>query len=187
MATEKLLTNNACNELISLLSKRFAKNMHRHKELEWPAVLQKLENQPSKLWSLSRMEATGGEPDVIAFDPALGEYFYCDCSDESPAGRRSLCYDHQALDSRKANKPAGSATGMASEMGIGLLTAEQYHQLQIFGPFDTKTSSWLTTPDSIRNLGGAVFADYRYGQVFVYHNGAESYYAARGFRGVLKV
>lgn len=176
------LTEKEHNDLIQVLAKRFEQNMHRHKGLVWPVVQQRLEAQPLKLWSLSQMEASGGEPDVVAANSVPDEYIYCDCSAESPLGRRSLCYDHQALASRKANKPAGSAVGMADRMGTCLLTAEQYHWLQQVGPFDTKTSSWLTTPDSVRTLGGAIFGDYRYGRVFIYHNGAESYYAARGFR-----
>lgn len=187
MNTAMRLTNQEHSELISLLYNRFVKNSHRHRELDWPSIQQKLEAQPKKMWSLNQMETTGGEPDVLTFDKSTGEFLFCDYSAESPVGRRSLCYDSHALASRKENKPSGSALGLATEMGINILTAEQYHLLQQVGPFDTKTSSWLATPQSIRNLGGAIFGDYRYGQAFVYHNGAESYYAARGFRGCISV
>ncbi len=174
-------------ELLNILKTRFEKNTNRHKGTEWAKVEAKLKANETKLQSLHQMETTGGEPDVIGFDKKTGEYSFVDCSAESPAGRRSVCYDAAALAARKENKPRHSAAGMAAEMGIELLTEEQYRELQTLGKFDTKTSSWITTPASIRKLGGAIFADYRYGQVFVYHNGAESYYAARGFRGVLKV
>ena len=174
-------------ELINTLKTRFEKNMKRHQGLEWTKVEAKLEGNPEKLWSLSEMEATGGEPDVVGQDKKTGEYIFYDCSVESPAGRRSLCYDRKALDSRKENKPKNNAMELAAAMGIELLTEEQYRTLQQLGNFDTKTSSWITTPDAIRKLGGAIFADFRYGNVFVYHNGAESYYAARGFRGSLRV
>lgn len=174
-------------ELLNILKTRFEKNTSRHKGMEWANVEAKLKANKAKLHSLHQMEATGGEPDVIGFDKKTGEYLFVDCSPESPAGRRSVCYDAAALASRKENKPKHSAAGMASEMGIELLNEEQYRELQNLGKFDTKTSSWITTPAPIRKLGGAIFGDYRYGQVFIYHNGAESYYAARGFRGCLKV
>lgn len=173
--------------LLKTLKSRFEKNMHRHKGLEWPKIQTKLETNPQKLWSLFEMEETGGEPDVVSFDKKAGEYIFYDCSKESPKGRRSICYDHEALESRKEHKPKNSAVGMAAEMGIELLTEEQYHRLQELEKFDTKTSSWLATPTSIRELGGAIFGDWRFGRVFIYHNGAESYYGARGFRGLLKV
>src|SRR6266540_4567515 len=174
-------------ELLRALKARFEKNMNRHKGLEWTKVQAKLEAHPDKLWSLNEMERTGGEPDVVGFDKKTGEYIFYDCSAESPKGRRSLCYDRQALKSRKEHKPENNAIDMAAAMGIELLTEEQYRELQKLGNFDTKTSSWITTPSEIRKLGGAIFADYRYGNVFVYHNGAESYYAARAFRGSLRV
>lgn len=174
-------------ELFKTLKARFEKNMARHKGLEWANVQAKLEANPEKLWSLNEMEETGGEPDVVGHDKKTSEYIFYDCATESPKGRRSICYDPDALESRKEHKPKNSAIGMAAEMGIELLTEEQYWELQQFGNFDTKTSSWLKTPVEIRKLGGAIFADYRYGTVFVYHNGAESYYAGRAFRGSLRV
>ena len=174
-------------ELLSALKARFEKNMDRHKGLEWAKVQAKLEANPEKLRSLHDMERTGGEPDVIGYDRKTGEYIFYDCSAESPKGRRSLCYDREALESRKKHKPEDSATDMAAAMGIELLSEEQYRELQELGEFDTKTSSWVKTPADIRKLGGALFCDRRYGHVFVYHNGAESYYAARGFRGSLRV
>lgn len=174
-------------ELMTVLQARFEKNMQRHKGMEWSKVKAHIEKSASKLWSLSEMEKTGGEPDVIGYDKKTGEYLFVDCAAESPAGRRSICYDKAALDARKENKPKHSAVAMASEMGIELLTEEQYRELQTLGNFDTKTSSWIKTPEAIRQLGGAVFCDRRYNTVFVYHNGAESYYAARGFRGMLKI
>jgi hypothetical protein len=173
--------------LLTTLKARFEKNLHRHQGLGWTAVQAKLEADLSKLWSLGEMEKTGGEPDVVAYDPKLGSYTFCDCSPESPAGRRSVCYDQEALDSRKEAKPANSATAMAAAMGIELLSETDYRDLQRLGSFDAKTSSWIKTPAEIRALGGALFADHRYGQIFVYHNGASSYYAARAFRGLLKV
>ena len=175
------------NELLKTLKARFEKNMNRHKGVEWAKVQAKLEANPEKMWSLDEMETTGGEPDVIAHDKKTGEYIFYDCSAESPKGRRSICYDHEALESRKEHKPENSATEMAADMGIELLTEEQYRELQKLGNFDTKTSSWIKTPTDIRKLGGALFCDRRYNTVFVYHNGAESYYAARGFRGLLRV
>lgn len=175
------------DKLLKALKSRFVKNMNRHRDMEWSHVQTKLEANVEKLWSLHEMEQTGGEPDVVGYDNQRSEFIFYDCSIESPTGRRSLCYDHEALESRKENKPRDSATMMASEMGIEILTEEQYRALQRLGKFDTKTSSWMKTPASIRKLGGAIFGDFRYGQVFVYHNGAESYYAARGFRGCLKV
>ncbi|HEU0065106.1 MAG TPA: DUF4256 domain-containing protein [Flavisolibacter sp.] len=174
-------------ELIRILKDRFENNMNRHKELEWTKVQVRLEANSEKLWSLYEMERTGGEPDVVGQDKMTGEYVFYDCSAESPKGRRSLCYDREALEARKEHKPENNAIDMATDMGIELLTEEQYRELQQLGNFDTKTSSWLQTPSDIRKLGGAIFADYRYGNVFVYHNGAESYYAARAFRGSLRV
>jgi len=174
-------------ELVRALKNRFEKNMGRHREFDWSAVQAKLEANAEKLQVLHEMECTGGEPDVIGYDPQTGEFTFCDCSPESPVGRRSLCYDRDALESRKENKPGGSAVEMAASMGIEILTEEQYRALQKLGEFDRKTSSWVQTPSNIRKLGGALFCDRRYDQVFVYHNGAESYYAARGFRGLLKV
>jgi hypothetical protein len=171
--------------LIETLRQRFAANMHRHPAVAWPAVEQKLRAGPAGLKSLLAMEQTGGEPDVVGLDGAPGAIVFCDCAPESPTGRRSLCYDRAALDARKENKPAGCALDLAAAMGIEILTERQYRDLQAFGPFDRKTSSWIATPVSIRALGGALFCDRRYDQVFVYHNGAESYYAARGFRGRL--
>ncbi|HTG72227.1 MAG TPA: DUF4256 domain-containing protein [Terriglobia bacterium] len=173
--------------LLRALKARFEKNMNRHKGLEWAKVQAKLEANPEKLWSLHEMERTGGEPDVIGHDKKSGDYIIYDCSAESPKGRRSVCYDREALEARKEHKPENSAMDMADSMGIELLTEEQYRELQKLGNFDEKTSSWVKTPSDIRKLGGAIFADYRYGNVFVYHNGAESYYAARGFRGSLRV
>lgn len=175
------------DELINTLKDRFEKNMKRHPGIEWGAVQEKLEAGPEKLRVLDQMEQTGGEPDVIGYDEQTGEFIFCDCSPESPAGRRSLCYDREALDARKKHKPSGNATELAASIGIEMLTEEQYRELQELGEFDRKTSSWVKTPDNIRKLGGALFCDRRYGQVFVYHNGAESYYAGRGFRGLLRV
>lgn len=174
-------------QMLRVLRTRFEKNMHRHQVLEWVKIQARLEATPAALVSLQGMEATGGEPDVIGQDPATGQYVFCDCSAESPAGRRSLCYDRKALDARKANKPEGNAVDGAASMGVALMTEEQYRALQQVGEFDTKTSSWIATPSDVRSRGGALFCDRRYGKVFVYHNGAESYYAARGFRGVLRV
>lgn len=174
-------------ELLRALKARFEKNTIRHKAIEWAQIQAKLETHAETLWSLNEMEATGGEPDVVGQDKTTGEYIFYDCSAESPKGRRSLCYDREALESRKENKPADSATGMAAAMGVELLTEEQYRELQKLGNFDTKTSSWVKTPSDIRKLGGALFCDRRYDTVFVYHNGAESYYAARGFRGSLRI
>jgi hypothetical protein len=174
-------------ELLVTLKARFEKNMNRHKGLEWAKIQAKLQADPEKLRSLNEMETTGGEPDVVGQDKKTGEYIFYDCSAESPKGRRSLCYDREALASRKENKPAGSAIDMAAAMGIELLTEEQYRELQQLGSFDTKTSSWVKTPSNIRKLGGALFCDRRYDTVFLYHNGAESYYAARAFRGSLRV
>lgn len=174
-------------ELLSLLKERFEKNMNRHDDIEWGKVQAKLEANTEKLWSLYEMEKTEGEPDVVGHDKVNDEYVFNDCSAESPKGRRSVCYDHEALESRKKHKPENSAITMAAEMGIELLTEEQYRDLQKLGNFDLKTSSWVQTPDDIRKLGGALFCDCRYDTVFVYHNGADSYYAARGFRGALRV
>lgn len=187
MSAKKKLPAEQSKELIRTLKTRFEKNMARHKGIVWADVEAKLEANPAKLWSLDEMESTEGEPDVIGYDKKTGEYIFVDCSPESPKGRRSVCYDHEALESRKEHKPNHSAVGMAAEMGIDLLTEEQYRDLQKLGKFDTKTSSWIVTPPDIRKLKGALFGDWRYGHVFVYHNGAESYYAARGFRGMLRV
>jgi hypothetical protein len=186
---EHALPSGKYEELISVLKTRFEKNMNRHKDLEWVKIQAKLDQQTGgeKLWSLNEMERTGGEPDVVGFDNVTGEYIFCDCSEESPKRRRSVCYDREALESRKEYKPENNAVDMAAAMGIELLTEEQYRELQKLGNFDTKTSSWVKTPDEIRKHGGAIFSDRRYEHVFVYHNGAESYYAARGFRGLLSV
>lgn len=173
--------------LLRVLEIRFENNMNRHQNIEWLKVRAKLEANPEKIWSLDEMERTEGEPDVVGFDEKTKEYIFYDCSSESPKGRRSICYDHEALEKRKENKPKDSAMNMASEMGIQILNEEEYRQLQKLGKFDTKTSSWILTPNNIRKLGGAIFSDFRYDTVFVYHNGADSYYAARGFRGLLKV
>jgi hypothetical protein len=174
-------------QLLRALKTRFEKNINRHERLAWAHVQTKLEASAEKLWSLNEMERTGGEPDVVGHDQRTGEYIFYDCSAESPKGRRSVCYDRDALDSRKQHKPENNALDMADAMGIALLTEEQYRELQTLGEFDTKTSSWIITPSQIRELGGALFCDRRYDTVFVYHNGAESYYAARGFRGSLRV
>ena len=185
--SSKQLPPEAQQELISVLKTRFEKNKDRHADLVWAQVQEKLEANPEKLWSLDEMEKTGGEPDVVGYDNATDEYNFVDCAAESPAGRRSICYDREGLESRKENRPENSAIDMAAEMGIDLLTEDQYRYLQKLGSFDKKTSSWLKTPDPIRKLGGAIFGDFRYGQVFVYHNGAQSYYGARAFRASLKV
>ncbi|MNH78678.1 hypothetical protein D3C81_282540 [compost metagenome] len=187
MVIKKQLAPKQIETLIELLKDRFEKNSHCHREIEWPSVQTKLIKSPDKLWSLQEMENTGGEPDVVAYDQHSDEYLFMDCSPETPKGRRSLCYDREALESRKDHPPKNSAIDIAIEMGVELLTEEQYHQLQKLGEFDLKTSSWLATPDEIRQLDGAIFADRRYGRVFVYHNGAQSYYAVRGFRCCLRV
>ena len=184
---KKKLSPEQREELLRALKARFEKNMNRHKGLEWAKVQAKLEANTEKLWSLHEMERTGGEPDVIGHDKKSGEFIFFDCSAESPKGGRSFCYDREALEARKEHKPENCVMDMAAAMGIELLTEEQYRELQRDGNFDAKTSSWVKTPSDIRKLGGAIFADYRYGKVFVYHNGAESYYAARGFRGSLRV
>ncbi len=181
------LSNKQREELLKTLQSRFEKNMKRHQGMAWAPVQARLEADSGKLWSLSEMEKTGGEPDVVGSDTKTGEYIFCDCSAETPKYRRSICYDREALDSRKEHKPKNSALDMAAAMGIELLTEEQYRQLQKLGNFDTKTSSWVKTPSAIRKLGGALFCDRRYDTVFTYHNGAESYYAGRGFRGWLRV
>ena len=186
-SNKKELSPEQREELLRALKARFEKNMNRHKGLEWARVQAKLEANTEKLWSLNEMERTGGEPDVVGQDRKTGEYIFYDCSAESPKGRRSLCYDREALESRKEHKPENDAIDMAAAMGIELLTEEQYRELQKLGEFDTKTSSWVKTPSDIRELGGALFCDRRYGNVFLYHNGAGSYYAARGFRGSLRV
>jgi len=187
MQTAKDMKAKQREELIGALKARFEKNMKRHKNLEWAKVQAALEANIEKLWSLSEMERTGGEPDVVGYDKKKDEYFFYDCSAESPKGRRSVCYDREALNSRKEHKPKNSAIDMAAAMGIEILTEEQYRELQKLGEFDTKTSSWVQTPSDIRKLGGAIFCDRRYNTVFVYHNGADSYYAARGFRGSVRV
>lgn len=185
--TKNQLSPEQGEEILMALKARFEKNMNRHKGLEWAKVETRLEASPEKLWSLREMEATGGEPDVVDFDQETGEYIFIDCCAESPKGRRSVCFDTEALESRKEHKPKNSALGMAYVMGIEILTEEQYRELQELGEFDKKTSSWVQTPVEIRELGGALFCDRRYDHVFVYHNGAESYYGARGFRGMLRV
>ncbi|MBI2281726.1 MAG: DUF4256 domain-containing protein [Bacteroidetes bacterium] len=187
MSNKKELQPTQQKVLLETLKIRFEQHMNRHQGMDWASVETKLKAQPKKLWSLYQMEETGGEPDVVGYDKKTGEYLFYDCADETPKGRRSVCYDQEALNSRKEHKPKNSAVGMAAEMGIELLTEEEYRELQKLGKFDTKTSSWIKTPDEIRKLGGAIFADFRYNNVFVYHNGAESYYAVRGFRGSLKV
>jgi hypothetical protein len=187
MNHQKILSGGQQEDLINILKNRFGENMHRHRNLQWEIIAGRLETHPEKLWSLNEMERTGGEPDVCGYDAETDEYLFYDCSIQSPAGRRSICYDKHALESRKENKPAGSAEGMASETGIELLTEDQYRKLQEYGPFDTKTSSWIKTPDDIRSQGGALFADFRYGKVFIYHNSAQSYYSSRAFRGLLRL
>jgi hypothetical protein len=183
----KELSQEQREELLELLKSRFEQNMHRHIGLEWGKIVAKLEAHPDKLWSLQQMERTGGEPDVVDYNNQTDEYRFCDCSPESPDGRRSVCYDRKALEERKKNKPGNSAMEMAASMGVDILTEEQYRALQLLDIFDKKTSSWIQTPSDIRELGGALFCDYRFGHVFVYHNGADSYYAARGFRSSLTV
>ena len=185
--TKKKLSPVQHDELLSALKDRFERNMNRHKSLQWDTVQAKLETNSEKLWSLNEMERTSGEPDVVGYDKKTNEYIFYDCSEESPEGRRNVCYDREALVSRKEFKPKDTAMDMAAAMGIGILTEEQYRELQELGNFDTKTSSWLKTPSEIRKLGGAIFADRRYNHVFVYHNGASSYYGVRGFRGSLRV
>lgn len=187
MNMKKELSPKESEELLHTLKSRFEKNTNRHKGIEWNKVQAKLEANKDKLWSLNKMETTGGEPDVVGYDKESDAYIFYDCSAESPKERRSLCYDRKALDSRKENKPKNNAVDVAAAMGIEILNEQQYRDLQQLGQFDTKTSSWITTPEEIRKLGGAIFADFRYDKVFVYHNGAESYYAARGFRASLRV
>ncbi|MFD0837230.1 DUF4256 domain-containing protein [Mariniflexile aquimaris] len=187
MPSKNLLTPEIQEALIQTLKQRFEKNKSRHEGIDWEKVESKLKLSPEKLWSLNEMERTGGEPDVVGFDDNTGEYIFYDCAAESPNGRRSFCYDHEALESRKEHKPKNSAINMAQSMGIELLSEEDYRYLQTLGNFDTKTSSWLKTPSNIRKLGGAIFADFRFETVFVYHNGAQSYYAGRGFRGKFRV
>jgi hypothetical protein len=186
-SNKKKLPPEQRKELLSILKARFEKNINRHKGLEWAKVQAKLEANSEKLWSIYEMESTGGEPDVVGHDKKTGEYIFYDCSAESPKGRRNICYDCEALESRKEHKPENDAVDMADDMGIDILSEEQYRELQKIGNFDTKTSSWLKTPPGIRKLGGAIFGDFRFGNVFIYHNGAESYYSARGFRGSLRV
>ena len=187
MKSNKSLSTEQQSEILNILKERFQKNMQRHAGLDWDKIQAKLEANPEKLWSLDQMECTDGEPDVIGFDKENNEYIFVDCAAESPKARRSFCYDNEALASRKENKPKNSAVGLATEMGIEILTEQQYHDLQKIGKFDTKTSSWVKAPAEIRKLGGAIFGDFRFGRVFIYHNGAESYYGSRGFRGLLKV
>lgn len=184
---QKTLGSTQREALLETLRARFEANMSRHSGLQWPEVESRLDDAPGKLWSLGQLEATGGEPDVVGRDEETGEYLFADCSPESPSGRRSVCYDDEALESRKKHKPEASAVGMAAAMGAVLLDEEQYRRLQELGALDTKTSSWLLTPPDIRERGGAIFGDFRFGRVFIYHNGAESYYAARGFRCALRV
>jgi hypothetical protein len=186
-SNRKVLSSEQRKELLGRLKDRFEKNMNRHQGLEWPKVQARLEIKGDKLWSLNEMERTGGEPDVVGLDKKTSEYIFYDCSEESPKGRRNICYDREALEARRENKPSNSAMNMAVAMGIELLAEEEYRELQKLGDFDTKTSSWVKTPPAIRTLGGALFCDRRYNTVFVYHNGAESYYANRGFRGSLRV
>jgi hypothetical protein len=186
-ASKKTLSAEQQQQLLKVLKARFEKNMKRHEGIEWNKVQARLQSQPAKLWSLNIMEESGGEPDVVAFNKKSGEYIFYDCAAETPKGRRSVCYDHKALEERKEHKPDDSAMNMAEEMGIEILNEEQYRHLQTLGEFDTKTSSWIATPTPIRKLGGAIFGDRRYDHVFIYHNGASSYYAARGFRGALSV
>ncbi|KQB99823.1 DUF4256 domain-containing protein [Pedobacter sp. Hv1] len=183
----KELSPAQCEALLSILKTRFEQHMNRHQGMDWATVQTKLSNHAEKLWSLQEMENTGGEPDVVGYDQKTGEYIFYDCAAESPKGRRSICYDRKALDARKEHKPANSAMDMASAMGINLLTEQEYRELQQLGNFDTKTSSWIITPTEIRDKGGSLFGDFRYGTVFIYHNGADSYYAARGFRASLRV
>ena len=187
VTTKKELSPAQREELLRTVQARFEKHINRHEGLEWAKVKTKLEAKPEKLWSLGEMERTGGEPDVVGHDKKTNQYILFDCSPESPKGRRSFCYDREALDSRKKDKPKHNAIDMAETMGVELLTEEQYRELQALGEFDTKTSSWVKAPAEVRKLGGAIFGDRRFGRVFVYHNGAESYYAARGFRGSLRV
>ncbi len=187
MTNRKELLPEESGALLKTLKARFEKNMQRHEGMEWSKVEEKLKANPARLWSLNQMESTGGEPDIVDYDTETGEYIFYDCCPESPKGRRSVCYDHEALESRKKFKPANSAINMAEEMGIEILNTEQYQRLQQLGNFDSKTSSWVETPPEIRKLGGALFGDYRFDTVFIYHNGAESYYGARGFRGMLRV
>ncbi len=187
MNTKKKLSAEQREELLSTFKARFEKNMGRHKGVEWARIQEKLEANPEKLWSLSEMERTGGEPDVVGHDKKTGEYIFYDCAPESPKGRRSVCYDREALEARKEHKPKDSALDMAAAIGVEILTEEQYRELQKLGNFDTKSSSWVKTPPDIRKLGGALYCDRRYNHVFVYHNGADSYYAVRGFRGSLRI
>lgn len=187
MSNKKELSDEQYEQLIKVLKARFEKNINRHEGLKWEKVNAKIEANTEKVWSLYEMEVTGGEPDVVWYDEKTDEYIFCDCSAESPKGRRSICYDHEALESRKQHKPKNSAMNMAESMGIELLTEEQYRDLQKLGQFDSKTSSWVKTPENIRKLGGAIFGDYRYETVFVSHNGADCYFAARGFRGLVKI
>lgn len=187
MVLSKALSNEQQSEILNILKVRFEKNKNRHSEIRWVDVEQKLVSRPEKLWSLGEMENTGGEPDIVGIDSNNAEFIFIDCSAETPKGRRSLCYDRDALNARKEYKPVNSAIELASEIGIEILNEHEYRELQKFGNFDTKTSSWIQTPDEIRRLGGALFCDRRYNHVFVYHNGAESYYGVRGFRGLLRV
>lgn len=187
MGSENKLSPEQREKILNILRDRFENNMNRHEDLTWDGIKEKLSARPEKLWALNEMERTGGKPDVVGYDDQTGEYIFYDCSPESPKGRRSVCYDREALESRKKYKPENNAIDMAAAIGITLLTQDQYRELQKLGDFDTKTSSWLKTPADIRKRGGAIFGDFRYGHVFIYHNGAQSYYAARGFRGSLRV
>jgi hypothetical protein len=187
MESEKAITPEQYSMLLTTLKNRFEKNKNRHQDIKWSDVQTKIESHPEKTWSLKEMEKTGGEPDVVGYDAKTNEYIFFDCSMETPKNRRSYCYDRKALDARKANKPQNNVMDVATAMGITLLSEEEYRYLQQFGNFDTKTSSWIRTPSEIRQLGGALFADFRYNTVFIYHNGADSYYAARGFRGALRI
>jgi hypothetical protein len=187
MSKSKQLSTDQLEELLGILKKRFGENMNRHKGIKWSVVQSRLERDAEKIWALNEMERTGGEPDIVGHDKKTGEYIFTDCSAESPKGRRSLCYDRKALESRKEHKPENSALDVASDMGISLMTEQEYRDLQNLGDFDTKTSSWVKTPAEIRKLGGALFCDRRYDHVFTYHNGAQSYYASRGFRGSVRV
>lgn len=187
MKNNQTLSEEEKHQLTEILEERFRQNMHRHEDIKWTKVLERLEANPGKLWNLKEMEETGGEPDVVDYNENSDEVIFCDCSKESPKSRRSLCYDRKALEARKKHKPSNSAQDMASTMGVRIMNESEYKYLQSLGNFDTKTSSWLETPEKIRELGGAVFGDFRYNQVFIYHNGAESYYASRGFRGILEV
>lgn len=187
MKKNSQLPKDRTEELLKILQKRFEKNPHRHPKIKWENILEKLEQNPDKLWIINNMEETDGEPDVVVFDPKSKDIIFCDCSTESPKARRSFCYDNEALESRKQHKPSNSAVEFAQQMGVEIISEEQYHQLQKLECFDNKSSSWIRTPKEVRELGGSIFGDFRFGRVFIYHNGAESYYASRGFRGFIIV